>query len=116
LISEVALTADHVVVLGRGRVLADSPTEAIAGTVSQARVRVRSSLAGRLADLLRHAGISYDLRGDTLLVEGVSPGRVGDIAALHAIPLAELVAERGSLEDAYRALTKDLLDYRPGMS
>jgi ABC-2 type transport system ATP-binding protein len=114
LISEVALTADHVVVLGRGRVLADAPIDAIAGIVEHARVRVRSPLAARLSALLRDAGVTHHLAGDTLVVEGVLPGRVGEIAARNAIPLAELVAEQGSLEDAYRSLTKDLLDYRPG--
>jgi ABC-2 type transport system ATP-binding protein len=111
LISEVELSADHVIVLGRGRVLADSPLSDFGGGGS---TRARSVRSVALAERLREEGAVVVIDGDTVIANGISTSRVGDIAADAGIPLSELVLHQPPLEDAYRALTEDSLDYKPG--
>lgn len=114
LISEIALTADRVIVLGRGRVLANAPLAELAEIGGNSRVRVRSPQAERLASPLRRLGATVTVGSDTLVVEGVSANHVGDVAAELGIPLSELHTEPNSLEDGYRALTESEVEYRPG--
>jgi ABC-2 type transport system ATP-binding protein len=114
LISEVALTADHVVVLGRGQVLADAPIAELAYRDTPPRVQARSPMAAVLADALRRGGATVAVHHDQLVIEGVPPDLVGDRAAELGVPLHELCLEQGSLEDAYRSLTEAELEYRPG--
>lgn len=113
LISEVELTADHVIVLGRGRVLADAPLSQLAAS-AQSLVRVRSERAVDLAHHLNGAGASITREGDTLVVGGLSSEVVGRIAAQDSIPLSELRTEQVSLEETYRTLTDTSLEYRHG--
>jgi ABC-2 type transport system ATP-binding protein len=114
LISEVALTADHVIVLGRGRVLADSAIAELPGTGEPSLVRVRSPHTQKLADTLRAAGASVEVRSDALSVRGMATGRIGDLAAAGNMSIHELVAEPNSLEDTYRALTDGAIEYQTG--
>jgi ABC-2 type transport system ATP-binding protein len=113
LISEVAITADHVIVLGRGHVLADAPISELS-ELGRSRVHVRSPQAEQLVPLLRDDGVAVKRRGDALRVEGMSSRQIGELAAEERITLHELRTEQGSLEDTYRALTEAELEYRHG--
>ena len=115
LMSEMALTAEHLVIVGRGRVIADTT---VAGFVARASadsaVHVRSPNATALAEVLRADGARTDRTGiDMLNVHGMATERVGELASEHAITLYELTPQRASLEDAYLALTRDAVEYRP---
>jgi ABC-2 type transport system ATP-binding protein len=114
LMSEVALTADHLIIIGRGRLLADSPTDRfMAGTRQD--VLVRSPRAGELAGLLTARGAAIRPEGDGgLAVTGLDAPAIGDLAAGHGIAVHELVPRHASLERAYLDLTGDSTDYRAG--
>ncbi|WP_336651146.1 MULTISPECIES: ABC transporter ATP-binding protein [unclassified Leucobacter] len=115
LMSEMAQTADHVIVLGRGRVVADAPiAEFVAGGAQGERVRVQSPDAARLAALLMTAaGVELDPEGEqAFLARGISAAEIGRAAAAHGIELHELSPITSSLEDAYLALTRGELEYQ----
>ncbi|WP_309104275.1 ATP-binding cassette domain-containing protein [Microbacterium sp.] len=113
LMSEMAQTADHVIVMGRGKVLADAPLEELVRAWTTTTVRVRSP---RLSDLVSAvAGPATEIVStspETVDVVGLPASRIGDIAAEQGIPLHELTPITGSLEDAYLALTGDSVEYR----
>lgn len=113
LMSEMAQTADHVIVLGRGRVLADAPLTDLVGTWTTTTLLVRSP---RLADLVSALQIPDATVTATepgaAQITGVSAQTVGDLAAARGIPLYELTPRAGSLEDAYLALTDDSVEYK----
>ncbi len=113
LMSEMAQTADHVMVLGRGRIIADAPIAELLSAGSQPTVRVDSPDAIRLGELLRAEGArsTQDSRGTELLLEGIAAARVGEIAAQHGIVLHALSTERATLEAAYLALTQGETEY-----
>jgi ABC-2 type transport system ATP-binding protein len=114
LMSEMALTADHLIVIGRGRLIADASTRQLVDQASGGWVQVRSPGHGRLARQLREQGVTVDAGpGDLLAVRGASPAAVGELAARHGIALHELVARQASLEEAFMDLTRDAVDYRP---
>lgn len=113
LMSEMSLTADHVIVLGRGRVLADAPLPELVRAWTTTTVTVASP---RLADLSR-AIASPDvtitaLDADRAQITGISAAVIGDRAAEHGVPLHELTPATGSLEDAYLALTGEAVEYK----
>jgi ABC-2 type transport system ATP-binding protein len=111
LMSEMEDTADHLVVLGRGRLLADVPMEELLGAHSA--VRVRTPQGPMLADALRRAGGHVELEIDgALRVEGLGLAEVGDAAFLADVRLHELSRVTASLEAAYLALTDDDVEYR----
>ncbi len=112
LMSEMALTADHLVVLGRGRVLADAPVaEVVAGAGS--RVQVRTPGAAELAAALRRPGVVVaHPEPDLLEVEGMTAPEVAAVAAAAQVVLHELATVTSSLEDAYLRLTADEVEYR----
>ncbi|MFW2512730.1 ABC transporter ATP-binding protein [Demequina sp. SO4-13] len=113
LMSEMALTADHVIVVGRGRVLADAPVADLIAAAHGERVRVMSPHAERLEGLLRERRATVVATGrDSLEVTGLSAAQVGDAAAGASIALHELTALGGSLEDAYLQLTADDVEFR----
>jgi ABC-2 type transport system ATP-binding protein len=113
LMSEMALTADHVIVLGRGRVLADAPLGELVRSWTTEAVLVRSPELTRLVEVLVPEGVATTLAEPGLAhVVGASAAVVGDIAARHGIPLHELTPRSGSLEDAYLALTEDAIEYK----
>ncbi|MFS0794029.1 ABC transporter ATP-binding protein [Microbacterium sp. 1P10AE] len=113
LMSEMALTADHVIVLGRGRVLADAPLGELVRSWTTEAVLVRSPELTRLVEVLVPEGVATTLAEPGLAhVVGASAAVVGDIAARHGIPLHELTPRSGSLEDAYLALTDDAIEYK----
>jgi ABC-2 type transport system ATP-binding protein len=111
LMSEMAVTADRVVVLGRGRLVADVPLEDLT-TARRPTVRVRTPQPERLRALLPDAGVATD-PGDArvLVVKDLTSEQVADLAARHAIPVHELTPVRTSLEDAYLDLTRHDVEY-----
>lgn len=113
LMSEMAQTADHVIVLGRGRVLADAPLDELVRAWTSTTVRVRTPRAAELAPLLSAEGVGITATGpETFDVSGLPAARIGDLAAERGIPLHELTPTTGSLEEAYLALTGDAVEYR----
>jgi ABC-2 type transport system ATP-binding protein len=113
LMSEMAVTADHVIVVGRGRLLRDQSMTDFISESSSARVYVRSPQAAELAALLEHAGASVRVpEPGRLEVTKLSTDEIGTIAAAGRLTLYELAAEKASLEEAYMALTEDAMEYR----
>jgi ABC-2 type transport system ATP-binding protein len=111
LMSEMEDTADHLVVLGRGRLLADVPMDELLGAHSA--VRVRTPQGPTLADAVRRAGGRVELEIDgALRVEGLDLVAVGDVAFIADVRLHELSRVTASLEAAYLALTEDDVEYR----
>jgi ABC-2 type transport system ATP-binding protein len=112
LMSEMAQTADHVIVLGRGRVLADMPiAELIAGGGS--KVTVASPRGPELAALLRAQGATtVPDAGERFDVTGLGAAAIGDAAARAGIPLHELTTVGSSLEEVYMSMTADDVEYR----
>jgi ABC-2 type transport system ATP-binding protein len=120
LMSEMAQTADHIIVLGRGRVIADAPVDEILAGAAGTTVRVRSPHAAYLLPLLtaQQATVSVPSTDepDVLEVTGLSSAQIGGIAAPAGIILHELTPVGGSLEDAYLTLTQDEVEYHAGPS
>jgi ABC-2 type transport system ATP-binding protein len=114
LMSEIAMTADHLIIIGRGRLLAASPTDRFMSGARQ-DVLVRSPRAGELGGLLTAHGAAIRSEGDgALAVTGLDAPAIGDLAAGHGIAVHELVPRHASLEQAYLDLTNDSTDYRAG--
>jgi ABC-2 type transport system ATP-binding protein len=112
LMSEMALTADHLVILGRGRLLSDISMEDMTASAS-GQVRVRTSRADELARLLSGAGAGISRpEPDVLSVTGRTSTEIAETAFEARILLTELTPVHASLEDAYLALTADELQYR----
>ena len=113
LMSEMALTADHIIVIGRGRILADAPVEEVITMAACTAVRVRTPQPDAFERLMaRHGATVTHSEAGVLEVQGSSAPVIGDAAAAASIPLHELVPLRGSLEDAYLQLTADEVEYR----
>ncbi|MGO1050225.1 ATP-binding cassette domain-containing protein [Crossiella sp. CA198] len=111
LMSEMALTAQHLIVVGRGRLIADAAIESITAAAS---VRVRAPGADRLAEVLAGNGISVTRNAEDprlLEVRGLSALEIGERAAAAGIVLHELTPVRASLEEAYLELTREALEY-----
>jgi ABC-2 type transport system ATP-binding protein len=115
LMSEMESTADHLIVIGRGRLIADASLEEFTRRASAGWVEVSSSETSRLAQLLSEQGAVIGPGPDceSLAVRGLGAAAVGDLAARHQIALHQLVTRQPSLEEAFMALTKDAVDYRP---
>ena len=112
LMSEMARTADHLIIIGRGRLLADSPTDQFEAGV-RTDVLVRSPRASELAALLAAGGASVTAESDGgLAVIGMDAPAIADLAAGHGVAVHELVPRRASLEDAYLKITRDSLEYQ----
>ncbi|MFI6502273.1 ABC transporter ATP-binding protein [Nonomuraea typhae] len=107
LMSEMAQTADHLIVIGKGRLIADTSMSEFIGRSSQSFVRVRSPRLAEVAQLL-NAG---ELHHDHLRVTGLEPLEIGTITARAGLPLEELTYVQPTLEAAYMELTKDSLEY-----
>ena len=112
LMSEMALTADHLIVIGRGRLLRDMPVRELIDESARPAVRVRSPQAADLAKRLTQEGWhSRVVETETLDVEAPSTDAVGHLAAAAGITILELTRGDASLEDAYMALTEGELEY-----
>ncbi|MGZ4594961.1 MAG: ATP-binding cassette domain-containing protein [Actinomycetes bacterium] len=111
LMSEMSQTADHLIVIGRGKLLADVSTREFIQQSSTNAVRVRSPQATELERLLRQEGATSEPVDGALRLHGISTERVGDLAAAHHLTIHELVEERASLEAAFMEMTRDSVDY-----
>jgi ABC-2 type transport system ATP-binding protein len=110
-----ALTADHLVIIGRGRLLADTPTDRFVEANARSDVLVRSPQAGALAELLVARGAAVAAEGDEgLAVTGLDAPAIADLAAGNAIAVHELAPRHASLEQAYLDLTEGSVEYRAG--
>jgi ABC-2 type transport system ATP-binding protein len=115
LMSEMAITADHLIVIGQGRLIAETSMADFIHGSSQNHVRVRTPQPTELIPLLTHHGAAIKeepgLDG-ALAVTGLGCAAIGDLAAAHSISLHELSPQRPSLEDAFMEMTHDAVDYR----
>jgi ABC-2 type transport system ATP-binding protein len=114
LMSEMALTADHLIVIGRGRIVADAPVADIVSRAATPTVRVRTPDAAHLAALLsREPGVEVtSTDAEVLEVTGSTAPSVAAVAAAAGIALHELAPVQASLEDAYLQLTGGEVEYR----
>jgi ABC-2 type transport system ATP-binding protein len=113
LMSEMAMTADHLIIIGRGRLIADLSVEELTDQASRSHVRVRTPDAGPLAELLAAPGVNVEARArDLLEVTGLESEAIGELARRHDLALYELTPVRASLEDAFMELTRDAIEYR----
>src|SRR5262245_30629970 len=113
LMSEIALTADRLIIIGRGRLIADTTIEDLLEGASGNHIRVRSPEAGELARLLTAHGADVVGQGDdTLRITGATSDAVGEIARSNGLTLRELSAHQVSLEERYMELTNGSVDYR----
>jgi ABC-2 type transport system ATP-binding protein len=117
LMSEIALTAEHLVIVGRGRLIADTTVEEVVRQASaDGAVRVRTPQAGALRDALAGDGVRLTSADeDVVEVRGLPSERIGELAARDGIVLHELTPLRASLEDAYMNLTGDAVEYATGV-
>jgi ABC-2 type transport system ATP-binding protein len=114
LMSEMTLTADHLIVIGRGRLIADTSVEQFVRHSSGDWVQVRSPDRDLLAQLLRDQGAVVEAgHHDSLTVRRAGAAAIGDLASRHGIALHELVACQASLEQAFMEVTRDAVDYQP---
>ena len=113
LMSEMALTAEHLIVIGRGRLIADTSVEEFIGQASRKAVRVRTEQAAQLRELLvgPEVSVTSDEHG-VLEVSGMSSAEIGRVACAHSVALEELTPVQASLEQAFMELTQDAVEYR----
>ncbi|WP_458112558.1 ATP-binding cassette domain-containing protein [Arthrobacter sp. R1-13] len=112
LMSEMAVTADHLIVIGRGRIIADAPIQEIINGKGQSRARVRTDQPEHLMNILAGDGVSIQVQEPELLeVTGLDPRRIARIALEDRVMIYELTPLQASLEEAYMELTKDEVEY-----
>ncbi|MFD7299958.1 MULTISPECIES: ABC transporter ATP-binding protein [Streptomyces] len=112
LMSEMALTADHLVVIGQGRLLADTSMADFIARNSRSYVRIRTPQPERLLDVLHEAGITaVEAGGGAFEVDGEKPERIGELAAQQQVVLHELSPQQASLEEAFMRLTAGSVEY-----
>jgi len=113
LMSEMAMTADRLVIIGRGRLIAEATMAEFLATGSGSSVTVRSPQTGALAALLTTRGATIARQDDdTLAVTGTTAEVIGELARAGGLTLTGLTAHQASLEDRYLELTRDSADYR----
>jgi ABC-2 type transport system ATP-binding protein len=111
LMSEMALTADHLVVVGRGRILADCSTSQFIAEHAASYVLVATPQRGEVADLLRRHGLDVAVHEAELHVQGLDVAAIGELVGKSGLLLHELTLVRSSLEDAFMTLTADSVEY-----
>jgi ABC-2 type transport system ATP-binding protein len=112
LMSEMALTATDLVVIGRGRLIAETTVQDFIASNTEATVLVRSPDADMLATVLRSAGAGVQSGfAGALMVTGLDAVRIGDIAHTGGIALHELSPQQASLEEVFMDLTSDMVDF-----
>ena len=115
LMSEMAQTATRVVVIGRGRLIADTTVDEFVARASKHSVTVRTPQASRLRELLVGPDITVTAdvgQPDVLGVDGLTAEHIGTIAWQHQVPIFELTVQQASLEEAFMTLTNDSVEYR----
>lgn len=113
LMSEMAQTADHLIVIGRGKLLRDESISAFLDGDHREAVLVRAQPLTELTELLAGAGARISAAADgAVTVRGLDATRIGDLAAEHGIAIHELTPQRATLEDAFMDLTRDAVEYQ----
>jgi len=113
LMSELEDTADHLVVVGRGMVIADASVAELIAAASADRVTVRTPARADAMTVLARAGAEVTATApDVFTVSGLPPERVVSLLSENAVPFAELSAHRATLEEAYMELTRDAVEFR----
>jgi ABC-2 type transport system ATP-binding protein len=113
LMSELQDSADHLVVVGRGRVIADAAVSDLIAAASGDRVQLRTSARAQAMTVLAHAGAEVAATGpDVLAIKGLSSERTVAALTAHRVPFAEISAHRATLEEAYMELTRDAVEFR----
>ncbi|WAL65682.1 ABC transporter ATP-binding protein [Amycolatopsis cynarae] len=117
LLSEMALTASNLVVIGRGQLISQSTTKEFVARAAENTVKVRSPHLDRLRAELAEAGVAVtDADADGgILVSGMDSEKIGELAAQHQIVLHELSPQTGSLEQAFMQITGDSVEYQTGL-
>jgi len=116
LMSEMALTAEHLIVIGRGELIADMATDEFVRLASNQTVRVRSPQAMALADLVAAPDVTVaEVSPGLIEITGLSAAQIGEEAAANAIVLHELTPQQATLEEAFMALTHDSVEFQAGV-
>ncbi len=116
LMSELQDTADHLVVVGRGKVIADTTVASLLAAASGERVTLRTAALPPAAAVLEAAGATVAVGQDTLTISGLPAERVVALLSAEAVPFSEVAAHRATLEQAYMELTRDAVEFRPAGS
>jgi len=116
LMSELQDTADHLVVVGRGKVIADTTVASLLAAASGERVTLRTAALPPAAAVLEAAGATVAVGQDTLTISGLPAERVVALLSASAVPFSEVGAQRATLEQAYMDLTRDAVEFRPAGS
>ena len=115
LMSELQDTADQLVVVGRGRVIADTSVAALVESASDGRVEVRTTARTEAMTVLAHAGATVAASGpDVLAVSGLSAEKIVAALTESRVPFGEVSAHRATLEEAYMELTRDSVEFHAG--
>jgi ABC-2 type transport system ATP-binding protein len=113
LMSELQDTADHLVVVGRGKVIADTSVADLIAAASGDRVTLHTTARTQAMTVLAHAGATVAATGpDTVTISGLTGERAVALLSESAVPFSELSAHRASLEEAYMELTRDAVEFR----
>jgi ABC-2 type transport system ATP-binding protein len=113
LMSEMAVTADHLIVIGRGKLIADTTVDEFVRRASGLLVHVRTPDAEKLRELVAQDGVQVTTTAPNVLeIEGLTPEQVGELAAEHRIVLHGLSERQASLEEAFMHLTRDDIEFK----
>ncbi|HET6504558.1 MAG TPA: ABC transporter ATP-binding protein [Amycolatopsis sp.] len=116
LLSEMALTASNLVVIGRGRLISQSSTKDFVTRAADNTVKVRSPQIDRLRAVLADAGAELTAEDGGILVAGMDSDKIGELAAANGVVLHELSPRTGSLEQAFMQITGDAVEYHTGLA
>ena len=117
LMSELQDTAHHLVVVGRGHVIADTSVAELIATASDGRVTVRTAARSEAMTMLAHAGaIVAATDRDTLIVSGLAAEKIVALLGESGVPFSEVSAHRATLEEAYMELTRDAVEFRAAVA
>ena len=113
LMSELEDTAGHLVIVGRGQVIADISTAELLAAASGDRVTLRTTALAQAAAALERGGATVAATGtDTLTASGLAAEKIVTLLGAEAVPFSEVSAHRATLEEAYMELTRDAVEYR----
>ena len=113
LMSELEDTADHLVVIGRGQVIADTSVADLIAAASSGRVTLRTTARPQAMTVLTNAGATVAATGrDTLTIAGLAADKIVALLGESAVPFAEVSAHRATLEEAYMEVTRDAVEFR----
>jgi ABC-2 type transport system ATP-binding protein len=112
--SELQDTASHLVVIGRGRLIADTSVADLIATASGDRVTLHTTARSDAMTVLAHAGATVAaIDAEIITVSGLAPQRIVAVLSESAVPFSEVSAHHATLEEAYMELTRDAVEFRP---